>query len=299
VDVLLVLGSRLGEWASRSFHKYFQSIHHVIQVDVEAANIGQLLPVRLPIVADAGSVVTGLAELGQMIGPSSGARVQERWAQVMALHEPTPVVNAPQAPGMVKPQQLLAELDQHLSPEMDLYIDIGNCTGWTSHLLHVSPPSRIFYPTGLTSMGWSCGAVVGGKIGRPERAAVSVVGDGAFLMNGVEVLTAARYRVGTVTLVLNDNALGMVNHAEHMQDRDYPLEDEFYGLGNPDLERFAESLGAKVYTVDGPGQLDALLPEVLRRADASGQPQVIVAHIDYREVPPYGDRFAAVASDGK
>ncbi|RYZ36577.1 MAG: thiamine pyrophosphate-binding protein, partial [Myxococcaceae bacterium] len=38
VDVLLVLGSRLGEWASRSFHKYFQSIHHVIQVDVEAAN---------------------------------------------------------------------------------------------------------------------------------------------------------------------------------------------------------------------------------------------------------------------
>ncbi|RKH10723.1 thiamine pyrophosphate-binding protein [Corallococcus sp. CA047B] len=299
VDVLLVLGSRLGEWASRSFHKYFQSIHHVIQVDVEAANIGQLLPVRLPIVADAGSVVTGLAELGQMIGPSSGARVQERWAQVMALHEPAPAVSAPQVQGMVKPQQLLAELDRHLSPEMDLYIDIGNCTGWTSHLLHVSPPARIFYPTGLTSMGWSCGAVVGGKIGRPERAAVSVVGDGAFLMNGVEVLTASRYRVGTVTIVLNDNALGMVNHAEHMQDRDYPLEDEFYSLGNPDLERFAESLGAKVYTVDGPGQLDAMLPEVLRRADASGQPQVIVAHIDYREVPPYGDRFAAVASDGK
>ncbi|CAM3754799.1 thiamine pyrophosphate-binding protein [Corallococcus sp. ZKHCc1 1396] len=299
VDVLLVLGSRLGEWASRSFHKYFQSIHHVIQVDVEAANIGQLLPVRLPIVADAGSVVTGLAELGQMIGPSSGARVQERWAQVMALHEPAPAVCAPQAKGMVKPQQLLAELDRHLSPEMDLYIDIGNCTGWTSHLLHVSPPARIFYPTGLTSMGWSCGAVVGGKIGRPERAAVAVVGDGAFLMNGVELLTASRYRVGTVTIVLNDNALGMVNHAEHMQDTAYPLEDEFYGLGNPDLERFSESLGAKVYTVDGPGQLDALLPEVLRRADASGQPQVIVAHIDYREVPPYGDRFAAVASDGK
>ncbi|WP_223646200.1 thiamine pyrophosphate-binding protein [Corallococcus sp. EGB] len=299
VDVLLVLGSRLGEWASRSFSKYFQSIHHVIQVDADAANVGQLFPVRLPIVADAASVVVGLAELGQMIGPSSGARVRERWAQVLALQEPAPHVSAPEAEGMVKPQQLLAELDKHLSADMDLYIDIGNCTGWSSHLLHVAPPARIFYPTGLTSMGWSCGAVIGGKLGRPERAAVALVGDGAFVMNGVEMLTAARHRVGTVTIVLNDNALGMVNHAEHMQDRTCPLEDEFYGLGNPDLERFAESMGARAYTVNGPGQLDALLPEVLRRADETGQPQVIVAHIDYREVPPYGDRFAAVASDGK
>ncbi|RKH44371.1 thiamine pyrophosphate-binding protein [Corallococcus interemptor] len=299
VDVMLVLGSRLGEWASKSFHRYFQSVHHVIQVDVNASNIGQFLPVRLPIVADAGSVVTGLAELGQMIGPSSGARVQERWAQVMALTEPTPVVRSPQAADSVKPQDLMLELDKHLSPDMDLYIDMGNCSGWTAHILHVTPPARIFYPCGLSSMGWSCGAVIGGKIGRPDRTAVAVVGDGAFLMNGTEMLTASRYKVGTVTIVLNDNFLGMVNHGEHVQDRTVPLEDDFYGLGNPDLKAFSESLGARAYTVNAPGQLDALLPEVLRRAKETGQPQVIVAHIDYREVPPYGDRFAAVASDGK
>ncbi|RKH01370.1 thiamine pyrophosphate-binding protein [Corallococcus sp. CA053C] len=297
VDVLLVLGSRMGEWATRSFHKYFQAIHHVIQVDVNAANIGQFLPVRLPIVADVGSVVTGLAELGQMIGPSSGARVQERWSQVMALTEPAVPMRAPQAEGMVKPQQLMAELDKHLGPDMDLYIDMGNCTAWTSNMLHVTPPTRVFYPCGLSSMGWSCGAVIGGKLGRPERAAVAITGDGAFLMNGVEMLTASRYRVGTVTIVLNDNFLGTVNHGEHVQDRSYPLEDEFYSLGNPDLERFSESLGARAYTVTAPGELDALLPEVLRRADETGQPQVIIARIDYREVPPYGERFAAVASD--
>ncbi|RKG79885.1 thiamine pyrophosphate-binding protein [Corallococcus terminator] len=299
VDVLLVLGSRLGEWATRSFHKYFQAVHHVIQVDVNPANIGQFLPVRLPIVADVGSVVTGLAELGQMIGPSSGARVKERWSQVVALKEPALPTRAPQAENTVKPQHLIAELDKHLGPDMDLYIDMGNCSAWTAHLLHVTPPARIFYPCGLSSMGWSCGAVVGGKLGRPERSAVAVTGDGAFLMNGVEVLTASRYRLGTVTLVLNDNYLGTVNHGEHVQDRAYPLEDEFYSLGNPDLERFAESLGARVHSVKAPGQLDAMLPEVLRLADETGQPQVIIAHIDYREVPPYGERFAAVASDAK
>lgn len=299
VDVMLVLGSRLGEWASRSFHKYFNAIRHVIQVDVNPSSIGSFVPVHLPIVADVGSVVAGLCELGQMIGPSSGARVRERWEQVLALKEPAVAVRAPEGEGMVKPQQLMAELDKHLGPDMDLYIDMGNCTGWATHCLHIAPPARIFYPCGLSSMGWSCGAVIGGKVGRPDRSALALIGDGSFLMNGTELATAARHRVGSVMLVLNDNFLGMVNHGERAQDCSIPLEDEFYGLGNPDLEAFSQSLGAKAYTVNAPGQLDALLPEVLRRADADRQPQVIVAHIDYREVPPYGDRFAAVASNGQ
>lgn len=299
VDVLLVLGSRLGEWATRSFHKYFQAIRNVIQVDVNAANIGQFLPARLPIVADVGSVMAGLCELGQMIGPSSGARVQERWAQVVCLKEQPFTTRLPQAEGMVKPQHLMSELDANLRPDMDLYIDMGNCTGWATHCLHVSAPTRIFIPCGLSSMGWTCGAVIGGKVGRPDRIAMAITGDGSFLMNGTEMLTAARHRVGTVTLVLNDNFLGMVNHGERAQDSSYPLEDDFYGLGNPDLESFSTSLGAKAHTVTGPGQLAAMLPEVFRRADADRQPQVIVARIDYREVPPYGDRFAAVAADGR
>jgi acetolactate synthase-1/2/3 large subunit len=299
VDVLLVLGSRLGEWASRGFNKHLQSIDSVIHVDANAAHIGQFLPVRLPIVADVGSVVRGLAERGRRSGPPRGDRLRERWTRMVEPREPVSNPRAPQAEGMVKPQQLMAELNAHLRPDMDLYIDMGNCTGWASHLLRITPPTRIFFPCGLSSMGWSCGAVIGGKMGRPERAAVAITGDGSFLMNGAELLTASRYRVGTVTLVLNDNFLGMVNHGEHAQDTTVPLEDDFYGLGDPDLASFAESLGARAYTVDGPGQLAALLPEVLRRADELGQPQVIIARIDYREVPPYGDRFAAVASDAR
>ncbi|EPX57265.1 Acetohydroxy acid synthase [Cystobacter fuscus DSM 2262] len=299
VDVLLVLGSRMGEWASRGFNKHLQAIDSVIQVDAQSAHIGQFLPVRLPIVADVGSVVAGLVERGRRSGPPGGERLRERWSRMVESREPVPSPRAPQAEGMVKPQQLMAELNAHLRPNMDLYIDMGNCTGWASHLLRLTPPTRIFFPCGLSSMGWSCGAVIGGKLGRPERAAVAITGDGAFLMNGTELLTASRYRVGTVTLVLNDNFLGMVNHGEHAQDTTVPLEDDFYGLGDPDLAAFAESLGARAYTVDGPGQLAALLPEVLRRADELGQPQVIIARVDYREVPPYGDRFAAVASDGR
>ena len=191
----------------------------------------------------------------------------------------------------------MAELNPHLGEHTDLYVDMGNCTGWATHCLRLAPPTRVFYPCGLSSMGWSVGAVIGGKVGRPERTAIALTGDGSFLVNGTEVLTAARYRVGAVYVVLNDDSLGMVNHGEHAQSGgEFPLEDPYFSLGNPDLVRFSESLGAQAYEVTRPGQLAQLLPQVLQRADSERRPQVIICKIDPREVPPYGDRFAAVAS---
>ncbi len=296
VDVMLVLGSRVGDWASRSFHRDFEAIKTVIHVDIDPTAIGQFLPAALPIVGDVKSVVAGLCDLGQRTKPRRSDSL-EQW---LLTHEPVPVpdlANGTPHDGALKPQQVMAELDRHLSPSMDIYMDMGNCTGWATHCLHIVPPTRIFYPGGLSSMGWSCGAVIGGKIGCPDRTALALVGDGSFLMNGTELMTASRHKVGTVTLILNDDYLGMVNHGEHAQEPHYSLDDKFYSLGGPDLIRFSESLGARTYMARRPGDIDLALAHAIQRADLDGQPQVIVARIDHRVPPPYGERFTAVAGD--
>ncbi|WP_239470093.1 thiamine pyrophosphate-binding protein [Archangium violaceum] len=297
VDVLMVLGSRLGEWASKSFSSLFQTASTVIQVDATPSVIGQFLQVNLPIVADVSSVVGGLVEFGHGSAPGSEAVVRERRQHLNELNLAHRAAAVLPEDGPLKPQHVMAELNPHLRGNTDLYVDMGNCTGWATHCLRIAPPARVFYPCGLSSMGWSMGAVIGGKVGRPENTAIALMGDGSFLMNGTELVTAVRYQVGAVYVVLNDNYLGMVNHGEHAQAKgEYALDDSFFSLGDPDLVRFSESLGARAYEVTRPGQLTRLLPEVLRRADEERRPQVIVARIDYREVPPYGDRFAAVAS---
>ncbi|HSP80074.1 MAG TPA: thiamine pyrophosphate-binding protein, partial [Myxococcaceae bacterium] len=297
VDVLLVLGSRLGEWATKSFSSLFHNSHTVIQVDAKPSVIGQFLQVNLPIVADVSSVVDGLVEFSHGSGPHSEQQVRERQLHLDALRlahrAATPALPED---GPLKPQHVMDELNPHLGGHTDLYVDMGNCTGWATHCLRIVPPARIFYPCGLSSMGWSVGAVIGGKLGRPENVAIALTGDGSFLMNGTELLTAVRHRVGAIYLVLNDNYLGMVNHGERAQQGEYPLEDPFFSLGDPDLVQFAESLGARGHEVTRPGQLAELLPRVIQRAEAERRPQVIVARIDYREVPPYGDRFSAVGS---
>jgi acetolactate synthase-1/2/3 large subunit len=145
-------------------------------------------------------------------------------------------------------------------------------------------------------MGWSCGAVIGGKIARPERRAVSLVGDGAFLMNGSEIGVAAKYGIGTVTIVLQDNYLGTVNHGERASaDRAYSIDDPYYSLGTLDLEAFSRALGARSHGVRRPSQLWPCLADAFERAEADKQPQVVVAHIDHRVCPPYGDRFSSVS----
>ncbi|AKJ00255.1 acetolactate synthase-1/2/3 large subunit [Archangium gephyra] len=301
VDVLMVLGSRLGEWATKSFSTLFETAHTVIQVDATPSVIGQFLQVNLPIVADVGSVVAGMVEFGHGSTPGNEAHVRERRQHLNTLNLAHRAA-APVLPedGPLKPQHVMEELNPHLHANTDLYVDMGNCTGWATHCLRITPPARVFYPCGLSSMGWSMGAVIGGKVGKPENTAIALTGDGSFLMNGTELVTAVRYGVGAVYIVLNDNYLGMVNHGEHAQSGgEYELDDPYFSLGDPDLVKFSESLGARAYEVTKPGQLAELLPEVLKRADEERRPQVLVCRIDYREVPPYGDRFAAVASAPK
>lgn len=293
VDALLVVGTRLGEWSSNNFSRDLRA-PFVAQVDRDAAAIGRSISVDLPIVCDAAAFLTNLLGLD---APDASPD-EPGLARVRALARHRAEVGEADAPtsgdaSPLRPQQLMAELDRHMRADLDLYVDMGNCTGWATHCLHISPPARMFVPCGLSTMGWSCGAVLGGKLARPERRALALLGDGALLMNGTEINTAARYGIGAVYLVLNDDALGMVNHGERHQ-TGHPIDDGYYGLGGPDLVAFARSLGADAHAVATAGQAAEALRAAFLAAD-EGRPQVIVARIDPREVPPYGERFRAVS----
>lgn len=294
VDLLVVIGSRLGEWSSKGFSAALHAIPTLVQVDLKLANIGQTRPAQVPIVAEAGAFLRTLISLARDLrAPAPDARRFEEIAQLQSLPRPQ---EQSIEDDTLKPQHVMRELNRILRPDTDLYVDMGNCTAWAANYLCVRPPARIFIPCGLSSMGWSCGAVIGGKIARPERRAVSLVGDGAFLMNGSEIGVAAKYGIGTVTIVLQDNYLGTVNHGERASaDRAYSIDDPYYSLGTLDLEAFSRALGARSHGVRRPSQLWPCLADAFERAEADKQPQVVVAHIDHRVCPPYGDRFSSVA----
>ena len=92
-------------------------------------------------------------------------------------------------------------------------------------------------------------------------------------------------------VVLQDDDLHMVSQGMgylYPNPSDPPdVWEDMYGLGNADLVKFAESLGADAYGIDSPADLKALMPAVLERANKENRPQVIIARINKKSLDPY------------
>ena len=80
------------------------------------------------------------------------------------------------------------------------------------------------------------------------------------LMHGVEIQTAARYRVPLICVVFNNSALG---NPKLRADRVSPAMAELHVLPTHDWARFASSIGAMGITVDDPSNLASAFEQAL------------------------------------
>jgi acetolactate synthase I/II/III large subunit len=189
-----------------------------------------------------------------------------------------------------EPAAAMGALQNCLPPDTKIFIDAGNCVGWASHYMAVSPPMEMFTCLSMGPMGFAVGAVVGAKVGLPNTTCVGITGDGAFMMHGSEISTAKQNNIGAIWIVLNDNNLNMVSQGmqEYIPDTANPNAwFDLYGLGNPDLVAYSKALGAEAYEVNKPGDFAAIMPKVLEGANVNNIPQVVVININPTSVTPY------------
>ena len=104
-------------------------------------------------------------------------------------------------------------------------------------------PRSFLHPAGFVSMGYALPAALGAKAAFPDRAVVAIVGDGGFLMSGMELATAVQERLPVVVVLINDNCLSLIKSS---QDRYYAGRHIGVDLRNPDFVRFAEAFGVRV-----------------------------------------------------
>lgn len=303
-DVVLVIGSSLGEWTTRTWETAWLPSRALIQIDVDPKVIGRHYPTQASIVGDAGLSIDGLIARGEDTPPRASEQpaLAARRARIAAFKQRVAPFSRPEVRdrvhGMLAPQRLMKELNEVIPARTSIFVDNGNCLAWAIHHMQIDPPAEIYLSLAMASMGWANGAVIGAKLGAPDRTCICLTGDGSFLMNGVEVSTAARYRVGAIWIILYDNSLGMVNHGEMVTGNyEYPLDDPHYELGDPDVVGVARALGADGYWIERAGELREIFPAVLAGADA-GRPQVIAARIDPTELAPILDRFATIKAAG-
>jgi acetolactate synthase-1/2/3 large subunit len=286
-DALLVIGSSLGELATYKWNPMLVPRGPFLQVDLDQSVIGRGFPVTDGIVAEAGAFIRALWDQAPA-WPRDAAAVAARGAEIAAIKAQHPPIVSPsdyaQTSGPLHPAALCRLLNEKLPDGAMVFIDSGNCVGWSMHYMVVREGQELHSALAMGPMGFAVCAVIGARYGRSDRLCVALVGDGALLMQLGEISTAAANQIGAIWVVLSDNELNMVTQGMNTF---FPEPTPFsYPLGAPDLCKVAEGLGADAYEVREVADFAPAWESALRGA-AAWRPQVIVVRLDPKPAPPY------------
>lgn len=276
VDVLIVIGSSLGDWQTNTWDPRFLPSEALIQIDIDHLEIGKNYPVDVGIAADARETLLQLLSYIRSLGKTSASQFDGSivGGQIQDI-QPTHGDGT-----RMHPAELMA-VTQHVLPEdAILFVDNGSCINWGVHCFQVNRPGSFQIGLGMASMGHAVAAAIGGKLAAPDRPVVALVGDGAFAMNGMEIHTAAEYNIPVVWIVLNNAGHGLVHLGERYQ---FGRKFDISSFRKPvDFCLLAESLGVRSFRAETPASFE----EALREALAADAPCLIDAWVDIDVLPP-------------
>jgi acetolactate synthase-1/2/3 large subunit/sulfoacetaldehyde acetyltransferase len=277
--VLLVIGSRLGQFTSHFDDRSIKPDTAIIQIDLESKDIGRYYPVALGIQADARETSAALLdELAKTGGRTPGASWREEVAKLREQRRQRMDAEGKLATSPMKPQRVYAELRRALPPETIVALDAGAAPAYGYDRLEFTRPRTFLTPLDLGGLGFAFPVALGAKLGRPDAPVVAIHGDGGFLMNAQELETAVRHRVNTVTIVMNNNCWG----SEKAYQKAF-YNERYIGcdIGNPRYDEYARLFGAAGFYAEHPDQVGDVVTAALK-ADA---PAIIEIPIDPNEFP--------------
>ena len=170
------------------------------------------------------------------------------------------VENTHRAGSPIHPATAIATLRKGFPRDGIVLVDSGAHRAFAGHYWSSYEPRTYISATNLGPMGWAIPAAIGVQCARPDRRVAVITGDGCMQMHGLDVQTAARYRLPIIYLVLNNGALGNVWLRAHQYGE---LPSELTSIPDHDWAGFGRSLGATGFTVRDPSEVEATYRKAL------------------------------------
>ena len=268
-DLTLAIGCRFGEVATASYG--LRPPAPLVHVDIEPTVLGRNFEAEVGIAADAATFLEGL--LPRLAGRPAEAGLRTR---IREGHEGVRREWREGAGARVTPALLLEALQRRFGQGALFTTDSGNGTFLAMECLRLDHPGRFLGPIDYSCMGYSVPAAIGAKLACPDAPVIALAGDGAFLMTGLELLTAAHHGIAVAVFVLRDRELGQIAQFQKVaMNRKAQSE-----LPDYDLEALCRGLGVSCLKLER----DAETPDALERVAAvtrEGRPVVVDVAIDY------------------
>ena len=275
-DLLIAVGIRFSDRTTGRLDSFVPDTK-VIHIDIDPAEIGKNVDVDLPIVGDAKNVLSSLNKILKDYEVSDDVK---SWANMIKQKKQDllPRVTYDDIP--LKPQTVIKEISEVLTPESILTTDVGQNQMWAAHFYNTQKPRKFISSGGLGTMGFGFPSAIGAKVACPDDSVVSINGDGGFLMVCQELATVREYDIPVIAVVLENRTLGMVYQWQSL------LYNERHSqtlLGNsPDFVKLAESFGVNAVKITKPGETK----EALSSAIKDNEPILLNVVIDSEEALP-------------
>ncbi len=252
-DLVVALGARFSDRVALNPGRFAKKARKV-QVDIDISELNKNVLVDIGVTADVKEFLTKLL-------PLIKEKDHSEWvAQATEWKKKTGDVQCQDAD--LHPSEIV-QLACDLTDKETIYVtDVGQHQMWAAQYLKHEKTENFITSGGLGTMGFGYGAAIGAQIGCPDKRVVHFTGDGSFHMNLAEACTAVSHNLPIITIIMNNQVLGMV----------YQWQTIFYGKRystttperKTNFPKLAEAFGAKGYSATTPQEFEEAFKKALQ-----------------------------------
>ena len=251
-DLFIALGARFSDRVIGNA-KTFVSQAKVLHIDIDEAEINKNIKTDAALVGDLKEI---LIKLNKTVEKKNNT---EWMGRIKSLKESLPL-NYDKS--QLTCPYIIEEIDRVTEGKALITTDVGQHQMWAAQYYKYSEPRTFLSSGGLGTMGYGLGAVIGAKVGCPDRLCINIAGDGCFRMNMNELATASRYNIPIIEVIINNSVLGMVRQWQTL----------FYGErfshtvlnDKVDFVKVSEGLGCKAIRVTKKEEVMPALQEAIK-----------------------------------
>ncbi len=215
-DLLVAIGARFDDRVTGKTSEFAHQAK-IIHIDIDPTSISKNVPADVPVVGDVKRVLAKLNEIVERPDIDEWMRQMTEWKKKHPLEFKA---DSPD----ILPQEVIAAINDVADGEAIICTDVGQHQMWSTHFITYKNPRSFLSSGGLGTMGYGLPAAIGASIGAPEKLVFNICGDGGFQMNIQELTTAAINNVPVISVVLNNEYLGMVRQWQELfYDRKYAM----------------------------------------------------------------------------
>lgn len=271
-DVVIALGTRLSPFGILPQYgmSYWPEDAQIIQVDIDQRRVGLTRQVAVPIVGDAKLAAEALAARLDDMSVASADTKAERFDKVQCYkaaweEDLDEMTEGPEVDGLIKPRAALRELEKAMPKNAMVSTDIGNVCSVSNSYLRFDEPNSFMAAMSFGNCGYAFPAIIGAKVGRPDRPAIAYVGDGAWGMSLNETFTCVREKIPVTVVVFHNNQWGAEKKNQVLW-----FGDRYVGTNLGNVFSYAEvarSMGAEGITCTSKDQVGDALKQAVQNQE--------------------------------